>query len=52
MKKNKIAEIERLIEKYKERIRVIRTKTFITGSEYSEINTLAVVIKDLEAILN
>lgn len=54
MYNKKIAHIERLIEKYKERIRVItKTKPYRLGNigEETEIETLETVIEDLEELL-
>lgn len=52
MKNNKIAEIERLIEKYKERLRVIDERPYMTDkADEMEIETLQAVIEDLESIL-
>ena len=51
--KNKTSEIERLIEKYKERIKVINSQPAyrITILEETEEQTLETVIEDLEAII-
>ena len=50
----KIAQIEKLVEKYKERIKVIQsTRGYANGglTYLAELETLETVIEDLEAII-